>query len=78
MTGSPPDSSATLGADRRRPVPGHALGIPALSVWARTDAGRPLIVTVKHQSGFDWGIVGARDMTPAELAEFEHWEVSPS
>jgi len=66
-----------LGADRRRPLPGEALGIPALSIWARTSTGRPLIVIVKHQGGFDWGILGARDMTPDEVAEFEEWEARP-
>ncbi len=65
-----------LSAEQRRPVPGVALGIPALSIWARTDAGRPLIVGVRHLDGFDWGIIGARDMTPTELAEFEQWEAS--
>ncbi|MET7421923.1 hypothetical protein [Dactylosporangium sp. NPDC005555] len=65
-----------LNADRRRPLPGFALGIPALSIWARTDTGRALIVVVKQEGQFSWGILGARDMTPDELAEFEKWEAS--
>ncbi|GAA2396727.1 hypothetical protein [Dactylosporangium salmoneum] len=67
-----------LGAERRRPIPGHALGIPALSVWARTAAGRPLIVIVKHQGELEWGIIGARHMSAEELAEFEQWEGTAS
>ncbi len=66
-----------LNADQRRPLPGSALGIPALSIWARTNAGRPLIVVVRQEGQFDWGIIGAFEMTPDQLAEFKEWEASP-
>jgi hypothetical protein len=74
----PAEVLQVLAADLRRPVPVVAAGIAALSVWARTDTGRPLIVIVKHQGGLDWGIVGARAMTADELTEFEQWEASRS
>jgi hypothetical protein len=78
LVGITPDEVLdALAADRRRPVSGAALGISALSIWARTTTGRPLIVIVKQEGQFQWGIVGARDMTPAELAEFEQWEAHP-
>ncbi|MGH3663897.1 MAG: hypothetical protein ACRDT8_16220 [Micromonosporaceae bacterium] len=63
-----------LGADRKRPVPASSEGVRLLTLWSRSGAGRPLIVTLRHKSGLDWWIVGARDMKPDELAEFEAWE----
>jgi hypothetical protein len=45
-----------------------------LNLWGRTNAGRPLIVTVRLARGFDMQIVGARDMTDDERKEFEVWE----
>ena len=44
-----------------------------LTIWARTAAGRPLIVAMRRTGDWDWLIVGARDMDPAELAGFERW-----
>jgi hypothetical protein len=63
-----------LGARRRRPVPARAAGVTVLTVWARTAAGRPLIVVVRPAGGFDWQILGAREMTEKQLMEFERWE----
>ena len=63
-----------LGAPRRRPVPAEAAGVVVLTVWARTAAGRPLIVVVRPAGGFDWVIVGARAMDEKQLREFEQWE----
>jgi hypothetical protein len=64
-----------LGADRRWPRratgPG---GVGVLTVWARTRAGRPLIVAVRQSGDWDWLIIGARNMDPAETAEFKTWE----
>jgi hypothetical protein len=42
-----------------------------MTIWARTDSGRKLIVVVRHAGGFEWWIVGAREMTPTEAGEFE-------
>jgi hypothetical protein len=33
-----------------------------------------LIVAVRHLGGFDWLIVGAREMQAKEQTEFEEWE----
>lgn len=65
-----------LEAKRRWPRGGvdHSTGLRVLTVWGRTLAGRPLIVAVYHLAEFTWKIVGAREMTPAELAEFARWE----
>jgi hypothetical protein len=64
-----------LAADRRwpRPATGPA-GVPVLTIWARTEAGRRLIVVLRPANQFDWWIVGARDMTTAEAAAYDRWE----
>lgn len=43
-------------------------------IWSRTRAGRGSIVAVYHSSGHTWKIIGAREMTTEELAEFAKWE----
>lgn len=65
-----------LEAGRRWPRPGanHSTGVRVLTIWGRTRAGRGLVVAVYHVAGFTWKIVGARDMTDGELAEFVRWE----
>jgi hypothetical protein len=45
-----------------------------LTVWARTRTGRPLIVAVRQVDAWDWQILGAREMSGADLTEFEKWE----
>lgn len=49
-------------------------GVPLLAVLGRSAAGRDLVVWVRHAGGLDWTIVGARAMTPGEVAEYEKWE----
>jgi hypothetical protein len=64
-----------LEAKRRWPRLGITpTGLRVLTIWGRTTAGRGLIVAVHHVAELTWKIVGARDMTPAELAEFIRWE----
>lgn len=64
-----------LEADRRWPRPAVApAGLRVLTVWGRTRAGRGLIVAVYHSSGHIWKIIGAREMSTDELAEFAKWE----
>jgi hypothetical protein len=64
-----------LGAERRWPRPAKApSGVDVLTVWARTRDGRPLIVAVRQVDRWDWTIIGARDMDPAEATEFARWE----
>jgi hypothetical protein len=70
----PSEVMQALGAARRLPVPGSAGGISVLSVWARTHAGRPIIVVLRHADGVDWLILGAREMDPDQRARFEQWE----
>lgn len=62
---------------RRYPVPGHSPeGVRVLTIWARTTAGRPLVVALRKvpDSQRDWWIVGAREMSESERALFERWE----
>ncbi len=49
-------------------------GARVLTIWARTRAGRPLVVAVYHVTGFVWKIIGARDMNDKDLVEFGQWE----
>ena len=72
----PLEALEALNADRRLPRAGVALGFEVLSVWARTRAGRPLIVVLRHEGGMEWLIVGAIDMSAGQVAEFEAWEAT--
>ncbi len=64
-----------LGAERRWPRWAVAPnGVRVLTVWARSDAGRPLIVAVRQIDAWDWQIIGARVMDGGNVAEFEEWE----
>ena len=63
-----------LASPHRLGAPSAGADVALLGVFARTDAGRPLVVTLRRGEGFDWWIVGARDMTGDELAAFENWE----
>jgi hypothetical protein len=49
-------------------------GLAMVGILGRTAAGRELVVYVRHDSGLDWIIVGARAMTSAEAAEYKQWE----
>jgi len=51
-----------------------ATGVPVLTIWSRTLAGRPLIVAIYHVNGLTWKIIGARAMTDKELIELSQWE----
>ena len=64
-----------LDATRRWPRQAHGPdGVRVLTVWARTAAGRPLIVAVRRTGAWDWLILGARDMHVRERIEFVRWE----
>lgn len=64
-----------LDAERRWPRPAVGYGdIVVMTIWARTHAGRPLIVGVRQAGTWEWLIIGARDMRPTELAAFQAWE----
>lgn len=62
-------------ASRRWPRPAAGpQGLPVLTIWGRTRAGRGVIVAVRRVEDFTWKIIGAREMTSRELAEFCRWE----
>ncbi|MGH3450187.1 MAG: hypothetical protein ACRDQW_05555 [Haloechinothrix sp.] len=63
-----------LAAARRWPRVAEARGVRLLTISGRTRAGRPLIVFVRQDGQWDWLIIGAREMTPGQLTEFERWE----
>ncbi|WP_043735958.1 hypothetical protein [Nocardia asiatica] len=65
-----------LYADKRWPRRGvdPTTGLSVLSIWGRTDDGRPLIVTLRVLGGFDHQIVAAHRMTEEQLQEFRKWE----
>ncbi len=58
-----------------RPVIGPD-GVFLLTIWARTAAGRRLIVVTRPAGKFDSWIVGAREMNPAEAGEYDRWEAT--
>jgi hypothetical protein len=49
-------------------------GLRVLTVWGRTRAGRPLMVGLRHKDEWTWWIVGARELSPDEVAELENGE----
>lgn len=65
-----------LSASRRLPIAATSAGVRFLAISGRTNTGRPLIVAVRKVGDFDQQIIGAREMTPEELARFEEWEAT--
>ena len=51
-------------------------GLPVLTIWARTDSGRGLIVAVRRNDPMDWDIIGVREMRRDEVLTFDEWEAS--
>lgn len=47
-----------------------------MTIWGCTMKGRPLIIGVRQLSHGDWQIIGAREMTAAEVATHEAWEAT--
>ena len=77
LTGiEPAEVVEVLMAPRRLPTAATSGGVPFVAISGRTAAGRPLIVAVRRIRDFDQQIIGAREMTPAELATFEKWEAT--
>lgn len=72
----PAEVHEALAARRRWPrsAKDDIIGLKVLTIWARTDTGRPLVIAVRQRSGWDWQCVGARVMTLSEQEEFESWE----
>lgn len=72
----PYEVTQVLAARRRLPLAATSGGVRFIAVMGRTHAGRPLVVAVRKVGEFDQQIIGAREMTPAELKRFEAWEMS--
>jgi hypothetical protein len=51
-------------------------GLAVLTVWARTEAGRGLIIAVRPAGPMDWEIIGARAMRRDEVLMFDEWEAT--
>lgn len=51
-------------------------GLPVVTIWARTDAGRGLIVVIRPDGPMNWEIVGARAMRADEALTFDEWEAT--
>lgn len=65
-----------LYSPRRRPRPAHTPeGLPVLTVWGRTDEGRPVVVLLRRTGPETLEIVMAAPMRPHQLREHEKWEV---
>jgi hypothetical protein len=73
---TPAEVSEVLAARRRWPrlATDPGTGITVLTIWGRSQAGRPLIVAVREIGELEWQIVGARPVQLGELPEFEEWE----
>ncbi|BBH71017.1 hypothetical protein ACTI_77020 [Actinoplanes sp. OR16] len=65
-----------LSAKLRLPMAAESAGVHFLTISGRTESGRPLVVAVRLLGGHQQQIIGAREMTPDELARFEAWEAS--
>jgi hypothetical protein len=50
--------------------------LPVLTVWGRTDEGRPLVVMLRRLRSYrdGWQILMASPMGPRQLEEFTAWE----
>lgn len=65
-----------LAAPRRWPraATDPATDLRILTIWARTSAGRPLLVAVRPLDEQNWQIIGARSLSSVEAAQFQQWE----
>jgi hypothetical protein len=71
----PSEVGQVLAGKQRWPRPATAAsGVRVLTVWGRTGSGRTLVVALHPLDGQSWTIIGARDLTTAEYAEFTRWE----
>ena len=70
----PYEALQVLTVAKRLPLAASSAGVPFIAILGRTEAGRALIVAIRKIGDFDQQIIGAREMTPEELARFEAWE----
>lgn len=78
LTGIEPYEVRQVLGDPRPRWPRRALGagnIAVMTVWGRTRSGRPLIVVLRATDiSHDWLIIGASEMTPEQVQQFQQWE----
>lgn len=72
----PTEVHQALASERRWPrlARDDEFGLRVLTIWARTQAGKPLVIATRKRSTWDWQCLGAREMALHEVAEFEAWE----
>jgi hypothetical protein len=72
----PAEVHQALASDRRWPrlARDEQIGLRVLTIWARTETGKPLVVATRKRSEWDWQCLGAREMHAHEVREFEAWE----
>lgn len=73
---NPYEVTEVLAAERRMPLAAESAGVRFLTINGRTVSGRALVVAVRLLADHHQQIIGARPMTPEELARFETWEKS--
>ncbi len=56
-----------------RPATSDYSGMRVLTIWARTRAGRGLLVALRPLDGRDWEIIAVRLLTADELDELQKW-----
>jgi hypothetical protein len=73
---APAEVHQALASQRRWPrmARDESIGLPVLTIWARTEAGKPLVIATRKRSEWDWQCLGAREMRTDEVREFEGWE----
>ncbi|MEC3958106.1 hypothetical protein VMT65_34075 [Nocardia sp. CDC153] len=68
-----------LYSSRRWPRPARTdQGLPVLTVWGRSDEGRPLVVMLRQlpAPSTRWEILMAVPMGPHQLTEYNAWEAN--
>lgn len=62
--------------NRPWPRPTERNGRGFMTLWGRTDAGRPLMIAAYRADRWVWEILDLRELTPAEAAEYDQWKDS--
>lgn len=70
----PHEVTQALAATRRLPYPVTVAGTRLVNIIAPTSTGRLLTITIRHHDGRDWWILGARDATDQQRAQYKQWE----
>ncbi|UGT62153.1 hypothetical protein [Nocardia asteroides] len=71
---TPDEIDQVLSGRRKWPRPSTGASLRVTLIAGRTEAGRPLFVAVHRVGTFHWLVLGAEELTGAELAAFEDWE----